>query len=64
KKTTWSNMELWLFKVCIFSGGIAAGFYFYKYIEMYFLPFLYFFIATTIWITYLSIKKLKTQTQK
>lgn len=58
KKTTWSNWELWLFKACLFFGGIAAGIYFYKYVQMYLSLFFYFFLVTTIYITYLWIKKL------
>jgi hypothetical protein len=63
QKTSWSNKELWLFKACLFSGGIAAGSYFQKQIELYFLPLLAFSITTTIWIGYLWIKKLNIKTE-
>ena len=64
KQTSWSNMELWLFKVCLFSGGIAAGLFFYLYIEEYFMLFLSFFIVTTIFVCYIWIKKLNVKTEK
>ena len=64
KKTTWSNMELWLFKACIFSGGITAGIYFYNFIDKYMMLFLLFFIITTIGLTYLWLKKMKQKTDQ
>ena len=62
KKTTWSNWELWLLKVCLFSGGIAAGLYFYSDLGKFFYFLVPLFIATAIWATFLWIFKMNQKT--
>lgn len=58
--TTWTNAQLMLFKLCVFSFGIITGLYFYEYLKIY-LPYIVgFCIITSVWIIYLWIKKMKS----
>ncbi len=63
KQTTWSNWELWLFKACVFSGGIAAGLYFYRDLKDAFVFLVPFFVLTGIWAAFAWIKKMNQQKQ-
>ena len=58
KQTTWTNLELWLFKACIFSGGISAGLYFYRDLKEAFVFLVPFFVVTGVWSAYLWMKKM------
>lgn len=52
-RTTWSNLELWLFKVCVFTGGISVGLYFCEELGRYFIFGVPFFMVTAAWSLYL-----------
>ncbi|HLP11670.1 MAG TPA: hypothetical protein VK177_07015 [Flavobacteriales bacterium] len=43
-KTTWTNTELGLLKLCLVCAGISLGLYFYKYVVEMFWGFV--FVAT------------------
>ena len=58
-KTSWSNIELAIFKIAVFSAGIIAGSYFYNYLKPYLLMVLVVFTVTTIWAATTWITKMK-----
>lgn len=58
--TTWTNAQLILFKLGVFSLGIIIGLCFYEYLKLY-LPYITgFCIITIVWIAYLWIKKMRS----
>ena len=60
-KTTWSNIELGLLKICVGSIYLVIGAYFHKFIKDYFIVFVIVFIITAIWTFNLWLKKMKTK---
>jgi hypothetical protein len=58
-KTTWSNLELYLLKICIICSGIATGICFYDILKNFINLFLIAFGVTGIWAVILWIKKMK-----
>lgn len=61
RKTTWSNIELGLMKICLISFGIVAGLYFFQSLKAYFWEFLGVFAITCVLVLYLWIKKSKQE---
>ncbi|MFZ4398983.1 MAG: hypothetical protein ACOYO1_03025 [Bacteroidales bacterium] len=58
-KTSWSNLELGILKICVGSVYIIIGSYFHEFINKYIFLFAAIFLATAIWIFSLWIKKMK-----
>jgi hypothetical protein len=59
KKTTWDNLELWVFKVCIFTAGICFGIIFFDYIKLFLPYFVALAAITTAWAVRIWYKKMK-----
>ena len=60
-KTSWSNGELVVFKLSLFSISILIGSLFHSYIEDFYVPLIVFTIPTTILTTYLWLTKMKNK---
>ena len=60
-KTTWTNAEFIVLKLCIASIYLLAGSYFHDDVQRYTLPLLLLFAATCIWAVYLWVVKMKQQ---
>jgi len=58
-KTSWSNAELIILKLCIASAYILVGAYFYSFVGNYYMPILFVFAVTCIWAVYLWISKMR-----
>lgn len=58
-RTTWSNGELALLKLCVASFYVSVGIYLHEYIERYLIWFLLIFIASVISICYIWLNKFK-----
>ena len=63
-KTSWSNLEIGLLKVCIGSVYILIGSYFHEFIKNYWLLFAAIFIITAIWVFNLWLLKMKKTKNK
>ena len=59
-KTSWSNIELGLLKICVGSAFIIIGTYFHEFHKNYLTLFAVLFILTAIWTFSLWMKKMKT----
>jgi len=62
-KTSWSNAEFIIIKLCIASAYILIGSYFHDFIKDYYTPLLILFGITVIWFVYLWMKKMKNSTE-
>lgn len=62
-KTSWSNAEFIVLKLCIASAYILIGAYFSKFILNFFIPFIILFGITVIWSVYLWLVKMKNQSE-
>jgi hypothetical protein len=60
-KTSWSNAEFIIIKLCIASAYILIGSYFHNFIKDYYTPLLVIFGITVIWFIYLWLKKMKNE---
>jgi hypothetical protein len=60
-KTSWSNAELTVLKVCIATAYILVGTYFHRFFRHYYIPVLVIFGVTVIWSVYLWVTKMKTK---
>jgi len=58
-KTSWSNTEFIVLKLCIASAYIFIGSYFHYFFSQYWNPILIVFAITFLWSLYLWIKKMK-----
>ena len=58
-KTSWSNAELVILKLCIASAYILVGAYFHKFVRHYYWVFVILFAVTVIWGVYLWLAKMK-----
>jgi len=58
-KTTWSNAELALFKICVLAAGIILGVYFNQHLKEYLFPLCFICLITGLVLLYLWIKKMK-----
>jgi hypothetical protein len=59
-KTSWSNAELIVLKLCIASAYTLIGAYFHMFIHNYYVPVLIVFGITVIWSVYLWLRKMKS----
>ncbi len=60
-KTSWSNIELGILKICLVSIGIILGVYFHEVLKDYLLLFGILYFTTGIVTGYLWIKRIKSQ---
>ncbi|MFH7004765.1 hypothetical protein [Flavobacterium bizetiae] len=60
-KTTWTNAEFIIIKLCIASAYLFIGSYFHNFIKDYYVPLLVIFGITLIWFVYLWLKKMKNE---
>jgi hypothetical protein len=58
-KTTWSNAEFIILKLCIASIYIVIGTYFHAFFHTFYIPLLILFGITVIWSVYLWLHKMK-----
>ncbi len=58
-KTSWSNAEFIVLKVCIAAAYLLIGAYFHSIIRSYYIPVIIIFGITVIWAVYLWLKKMK-----
>ncbi len=58
-KTTWSNAEFIVLKICIATAYILIGMYFNNFFRYYYIIVLSIFIVSAIWSGYLWINKMK-----
>jgi len=58
-KTSWSNLELGLIKICVGVIYMIAGVYFHEFLANYLLILAAIFVITAIWTFLLWIKKMK-----
>jgi len=59
-KTSWSNAEFIVLKLCIASAYILIGAWFSDFILCYYVPFVVLFGITVVWAVALWLKKMKT----
>ncbi len=59
-KTTWSNAELIILKLCIASAYILVGAYFHSFVGNYYIPLIVLFSVTVIWSVYLWVSKMRS----
>ncbi len=58
RKTTWSNYQLWTFKVCVFLFGLAGGVWFKEELQSL-LPVIFTVaLVLGLWMAFLWFKKL------
>jgi len=60
-KTSWSNAELSIFKVCVASIFVMIGVFFNDYLKNFYVPLLIIFGITLVWTLYLWITKMKNR---
>lgn len=60
-KTSWSNGEFIIIKLCIASAYILIGSYFHDFFKDYYIPLLLLFGITVIWFVALWLKKMKNR---
>ncbi len=58
-KTSWSNAEFIVLKLCIASAYVLVGAWFSDFILHYYFPFVIIFGITVIWAVALWLKKMK-----
>jgi hypothetical protein len=61
RKTSWSNFELWVYKIASFSGSALIGAYFADTIKGLTKYFLIVFIISTLWATWSWLNKMKKE---
>ncbi|MCM0668418.1 hypothetical protein [Flavobacterium tyrosinilyticum] len=60
-KTSWSNAEFILIKLCMASIYILVGSYFHDFFRNYYPVLIVIFAVTVIWFVYQWLKKMKSQ---
>ncbi|KFF01487.1 hypothetical protein [Flavobacterium hydatis] len=63
-KTSWSNAEFIVLKLCIASAYILIGSYFHDFFSNYYIPQIILFSITVIWSVYLWLNKMKNNKQE
>jgi hypothetical protein len=58
-KTSWSNAEFIVLKLCIASAYILTGTYFHEFFSNHYTPLITLFSITVIWSVYLWLNKMK-----
>jgi hypothetical protein len=61
-KTSWSNVELIVLKLCIASAYVLVGAYFHRIVRHHYILVLAVFIITVAWSVYLWLRKMKEPT--
>jgi len=61
RKSSWSNTELGLIKVCVGSMYIIIGTYFHEFFKNYLWIFVLLYIATAIPVFYIWVKQMRTK---
>ncbi|MDR7372090.1 hypothetical protein [Flavobacterium aquidurense] len=61
-KTSWSNAEFIIIKLCIATAYLLIGSYFHDFFKDYYTPLLILFGITVIWFVYLWVQKMKNRT--
>lgn len=64
KKTSWSNAEFIVFKLCVASIYIIVGSYFHDFFSNYYVPLFVVFGITCLWTIYLWLSKMKEDKPK
>lgn len=64
KKTSWSNAEFIVFKLCVASIYIIVGCYFHDFFRNYYIPLFILFSITCIWTVALWFKKMKADKRR
>lgn len=59
-KTSWSNAEFIVLKLCFATAYLLIGAWFSSYILMFYIPVAIVFAITVIWAVVLWLKKMKT----
>ncbi|MGZ3755675.1 MAG: hypothetical protein ACXVAY_15605 [Mucilaginibacter sp.] len=59
-KTSWSNAEFIVLKLCVASAYVLVGAYFHSFFRNYYVPVLGIFIITCVWAVYLWVSKMKS----
>lgn len=59
KRTSWTNAEIGLIKICVLSAGCMIGLFFHDWLEKYLAAFLIIFLITTPRVFYLWWIKMK-----
>ena len=60
-KTSWSNAELGVLKVCVASIYLMIGVFFHNFLSNYYVPLIIIFGITVIWTFYLWVTKMKNR---
>ncbi|QSW87699.1 MULTISPECIES: hypothetical protein [Flavobacterium] len=60
-KTSWSNAEFILIKLCMASAYIFVGSYFHDFFSAYYPILGIIFIVTAVWFVYQWLKKMKSE---
>ncbi|MBF7090377.1 hypothetical protein IUY40_02305 [Flavobacterium sp. ALJ2] len=63
-KTSWSNAEFIILKLCIASAYILIGTYLHDFFSNYYTPLIILFGITVIWSVYLWLNKMKNYKQE
>ncbi|TPG37933.1 hypothetical protein EAH81_18245 [Flavobacterium pectinovorum] len=63
-KTSWSNAQFILIKLCMASIYIFVGSYFHDFFKDYYIPLLLLFGITVIWFVFSWLKKMKASKQQ
>ncbi len=58
-KTSWSNQEFVILKICIATAYLLIGGYFHNLVRTYYVPVLIVFAIAVVWSMYLWISKMK-----
>ena len=58
-KTTWTNAELVIIKICIAAAYLLVGAYFHELVKHYYLVMIGVFAITVVWGMYLWLRKMK-----
>jgi len=60
-KTSWSNAELGIFKVCIACVFVMIGVFFNDFLKNFYMPLIVLFVITLVWTLYLWITKMRNR---
>ncbi|MFH6969096.1 hypothetical protein [Flavobacterium sp. FlaQc-28] len=63
-KTSWSNADFIVLKLCIASAYILIGTYFHDFFSNYYIPLILLFGITVIWSVYLWLSKMKNRNKE
>ncbi|MBS1668561.1 MAG: hypothetical protein JST58_14385 [Bacteroidetes bacterium] len=58
-KTSWTNAEFIVFKLCVASIYVLIGAYFHQFFHRFYIPVLILFLVMVVWTLYLWLMKMK-----